>query len=332
MDLKKLKQDFLQDLEKCKDLKLLEEIDIKYFSRKQGLITELLKGIKDLSVEEKKTFGGELNMIKTELEELFNAKKNELEEKSESTSDFDYTLEKEFSWQGSRHPFNIVQKEIVDILVRMGYSVSDSSEIDRSHHNFDMLNFPADHPSRETMDTFYIGGGTDYLLRTHTSSMQNRILSREKTSMPIRVVLPGKVFRNEKIDATHDVFFYQTEAIFVGENVNIGNLIWTLKTFLKELFGKEMKIRMRPNFFPFVEPGMEIDMWYEDEDTGKGKWIEMLGAGMIHRNVLANAGIDPDVYSGFAFGLGSRFTMLKYKLSDFRAFMSNDIRFLNQFR
>ncbi len=329
MDLKKLKSEFLKELETVSNTKTLLELDVKYFGRKQGILTEALKGIKDLPENERKTFGNDLNVLKNELFEKFEEKKRSFEDTIE-TNDFDETLElPKTKWNGSKHPFNIVLSEIIDIFTRMGYCVVDSPELDSSYHSFDALNFAKDHPARDTMDTFYVGGGDEYLLRPHTSSMQNRLLKKFKGEYPIRAIIPGKVFRNEKIDSTHDVVFHQVEGVFVDKGITMSHLIWTLKTILYELFGKEMKIRIRPNFFPFVEPGIELDIWYPP----KNKWMEMLGAGMIHRNVLKEAGIDPDIYSGFAFGMGpGRMTMIKYGLSDLRNLMSNDVRFLSQFR
>lgn len=227
--------------------------------------------------------------------------------------------------KGHIHIINRITDDVVKVFTEMGFEVALGNEIEDEYHNFDALNVPKDHPARDMQDTFWLANNPGKLLRTHTSNTQIRYM--EKHRPPLKIVAPGKVYRYEATDRTHEVQFHQIEGLVVGENINMGHLKFALNTFLKKLFGKDTEIRFRPGYFPFVEPGIEIDMRRKD-----GKWIEILGAGMVHPNVLHNVGIDPKKYSGFAFGAGlDRLAIVKYGIDDIRQFYNGDLRFINQF-
>ncbi len=231
--------------------------------------------------------------------------------------------------QGKKHPLNIVVDEMVAIFKKLGFAVQLGPELEYQKYNFDMMNFPPDHPARDMQDTFFIKGKPDMVMRTHTSNTQARFmeaLSQAGNKPPFAIVVPGKVFRNEATDATHEAQFHQLEGLMVGKGISVSNMKWVLLEFFKEFFGPEADIRLRPSFFPFVEPGFEVDVWNPE----KGKWLEVLGAGLVHPNVLSNCGIDPKEYSGFAFGFGiDRMVILKYGITDIRYFYQGDLR-LNQ--
>ena len=224
--------------------------------------------------------------------------------------------------RGHLHPLSLVQKKATDIFSSMGFEVADGPEIETEHYNFDALNIPANHPARDLWDTFWLKDGR--LLRTHTSPVQIHYM--EKNNPPFRIIVPGRCFRYEATDATHEVQFYQLEGLMIGKKISLANLKAVMETFFKEFFGNDIEIRLRPGFFPFVEPGVEVDMKF------KGKWIEILGAGMVHPNVLKGMKIDPNKWQGFAFGMGiDRLAMIKYKIDDIRLFYSGDLRFIKQF-
>lgn len=231
------------------------------------------------------------------------------------------------------HPIVGGIRDIVTIFEKMGFSVAEGPELETDHYNFSMLNFPSDHPARDMQDTFWVQRKTPSVLRTHTSPVQVRFL--EQHGAPVRIIVPGKVFRNEATDMTHEAQFFQLEGLVVDTNITLAHLKGTLKTFLGEFFGGYADIRLRPSFFPFVEPGIEVDMRLTGDDAPeklRGKWVELLGAGMVHPNVLRNAGVDPKTHQGFAFGVGiDRLLMLKYGIDDIRLFYSGDLRFVNQF-
>lgn len=231
------------------------------------------------------------------------------------------------------HPIRGGIREIVSIFEKLGFSVADGPELETEHYNFSMLNFLPDHPARDMQDTFWVERDLPSVLRTHTSPVQVRYM--EKHGAPVRIIVPGKVFRNEATDMTHEAQFHQAEGLCVGTDITLAHLKWTLKTFLGEFFGGVADIRLRPSYFPFVEPGLEVDMRLTGDDVPeklRGRWIEILGAGMVHPNVLHNAGIDPNVYQGFAFGVGiDRLLILKYGIDDIRLFYTGDLRFVNQF-
>lgn len=295
---------------------------------KKGTLTEMLGNVASLSPDEKKTFWKSLNMLRTDVEAELAKKEKEIREAELLDLEnrfIDMTVPAK-SHGRVQHPIKIVQSDIIDIVTRMGFSLWRSPTITTEFDNFDALNIPSWHPARDMQDTFWL---TDKrVLATQTSCMQNHLIKTQPK--PLRAMVLGSVYRNEKIDATHDIMFEQVEGIVIDKNINIGHLKWTITTILTELFGYEPKFRMRPGYFPFVEPGMEIDLWWEKD--GKGRWLEFMGCGLVHPNVLRQADVDPEEYSGFAFGFGlTRVAMIKYGISDLRLFHENKIEFLEQF-
>jgi phenylalanyl-tRNA synthetase alpha chain len=308
-----------------------EEFRLKYLSRK-GKISELFDEFKTVSPDLKKEVGQMLNRLKVKAQEKLDGAKNDAEETAASAGE-DLTRPVA-EWKGSRHPISIVRKNILDIFTRLGFSVEEGPEIEDDWHNFTALNFPEEHPARDMQDTFFIGN--EIALRTHTSSVQVRIL--EKTQPPVRIMMPGRVYRNEAVSARAHCFFHQVEGLYVDKGVSFADLKQTLLYFAQEMFGSETKIRLRPSYFPFTEPSAEMDISCTI-CHGKGcnvckhsGWVEILGCGMVDPAVLTNCKIDAQVYSGFAFGMGiERITMLKYGVNDLRLFSENDVRFLSQF-
>ncbi|MDR0981911.1 MAG: phenylalanine--tRNA ligase subunit alpha [Culturomica sp.] len=317
------------------DPALIEEFRIKHLSKK-GTIAALFEDFKNVPVEQKKAIGQSLNQLK---ETALN-KVNELKEAAQNVtteqSGIDLTLPGDPEQLGSRHPLSIVRNEILSIFDRLGFVISEGPEIEDDWHNFSALNFAEEHPARDMQDTFFISKNPDILLHTHTSSTQVRDM--ESYDLPIRVVTPGRVFRNEAISARAHCIFHQIEALYIDENVSFADLKQTLSYFAKEFFGQDTEVRLRPSFFPFTEPSAEMDVTCS---LCKGKgcnvckhtgWLEIMGCGMVHPNVLELNGIDKNKYSGFALGMGiERITMLKYGVRDLRLFFENDIRFLQQF-
>lgn len=315
----------------------LEAYRIKYLGTK-GLVKTLMGEMKNVPNEEKRAFGQVMNAFKEHAEEKYVALKSLLENtEDESTNDgIDWTLPGDSIPIGSRHPISIVRNRIVSIFKLLGFAVAEGPEIEDDWHNFGALNLPEDHPARDMQDTFYINENPAWLLRTHTSNVQIRLM--EKGELPIRAIMPGRVYRNETISARAHCFFHQVEGLYIAENVSFSDLKQTLYFFAKEMFGQDTKIRFRPSYFPFTEPSAEMDIsclicggdgCNVCKHTG---WVEILGSGMVHPNVLSNCGIDPNKYTGFAFGMGiERITMLKYQVKDLRLFSENDIRFLQQF-
>ncbi|PTN04812.1 phenylalanine--tRNA ligase subunit alpha [Mangrovibacterium marinum] len=313
----------------------VEELRIKYISKK-GLISQLFADFKNVEADQKKAVGQAIN----ELKEFALNKINELKESFEAAENAggqtDLTMPAEPLRVGSRHPLSIVRNEIIDIFARLGFTVAEGPEIEDDWHVFSALNFPPEHPARDMQDTFFIEKDPDVLLRTHTSSVQVRVM--EKTQPPIRAIFPGRVFRNEAISARAHCIFHQVEGLYVDENVSFADLKQTLLYFSRELFGEKTEIRLRPSYFPFTEPSAEMDVSCSI-CGGKGcnvckytGWLEILGCGMVDPNVLELCGIDSKKYSGFAFGMGiERITMLKYGIKDIRHFFENDVRFLRQF-
>ena len=295
---------------------------------KKGILTEMLKNVASLSPEEKKTFGKSLNELRADVELEMAAKEKEIRETELQHAEnrfIDMTVPAK-SQGRTQHPIKIVQAQLIDVVARMGFDVHRTPNIATEYENFDALNIPSWHPARDMQDTFWLKDGR--VMATHTSCLQNELL-KTKTP-PFRAVYFGPCFRNEKIDATHDILFEQMEFMVVGDNINIGHLKHTILTMLKELFGYEPKIRMRPGYFPFVEPGIEVDLWWERD--GKGRWLEFMGCGLIHPNVMKQGGVDPERYSGFAGGFGlTRLAMIRYGISDIRLFHENKIEFLEQF-
>lgn len=305
-----------------------EEIEIfriKYVSKK-SIVNDLFSQFKNMDSNEKKAIGKPINELKTiaknKLIELSNKKDTN---KNLSNNDIDLFLPPQNDTVGSLHPLRIIRNKIIKIFRDIGFTIESGPEIEDDWYNFSALNFPKNHPAREMQDTFFISKNPDKVLRTHTSNVQIRLMEKQKP--PIRVVIPGRVYRNETVSAKSHCFFHQVEGLYVDKDVSFKNLKETLYYFAKEMFGKETKVRFRPSYFPFTEPSAEMDI------SWKNGWLEILGAGLVDPNVLKNCNIDPEKYSGFAFGMGiERIAMIKYGINDLRLFSENDKRFLNQFK
>ena len=314
----------------------LEELRIEYLSKK-GKISSLMNEFRDVPVEQKREIGMRINELKTKAQDKINALRESFEDKSKANITYDLTRTAYPERLGSRHPLSIVKNEIVDIFSRLGFNIAEGPEIEDDWHLFSSLNFPPDHPARDMQDTFFVETHPDILLRTHTSSVQSRVM--ENTQPPIRIICPGRVYRNEAISARAHCFFHQVEALYVDKNVSFTDLKQVLLLFAKEMFGSDTKIRLRPSYFPFTEPSAEMDISCnicggEGCAFCKGTgWVEILGCGMVDPNVFTNVGYDPNEYSGFAFGIGIERTLLiKHRIPDIRMFYENDIRFLKQFK
>ena len=314
----------------------VEEFRIKYLGTK-GIVKSIMGEMKNVPVEQKKEAGQLLNEFKQFVEAKFEELK-ELGVVSQETNDstIDWSLPGDQIPAGSRHPIKLMRNRIVSIFQRLGVAVAEGPEIEDDWHNFGALNLPEHHPARDMQDTFYIQQNPDWVLRTHTSNVQIREM--EKGKLPIRMVMPGRVYRNETVSARSHCFFHQVEGLYIDENVSFADLKQTLYFFVKEMYGKDVKVRFRPSYFPFTEPGAEMDVTcFICGGVGcnickKTGWVEILGCGMDHPNVLQNCHIDPNKYSGFAFGMGiERPAMLKYGINDIRLFSENDVRFLKQF-
>ena len=307
----------------------------QYLGR-SGEIQKLFEEFKSVPPEEKKSLGKVLNDLKNLAEARYASFKETITEET-SSGDIDLTLPIIPNKLGNLHPLTLTRYRIIEIFERLGFNVEDGPEIEDDWHNFSALNFPENHPAREMQDTFFVQRNPDVLLRTHTSNVQIRLLNKKKP--PVRAIMPGRVYRNEAISARAHCFFHQVEGIYVDRNVSFADLKQTLFHFAKEMFGKETKIRLRPSFFPFTEPSAEIDVTCLI-CHGKGcnvckhsGWVEIAGSGMVHPNVLRNCGVDPEEFTGFAFGMGiERVTMLRYGINDLRLFSENDVRFLRQFK
>ncbi|HRD58636.1 MAG TPA: phenylalanine--tRNA ligase subunit alpha [Ferruginibacter sp.] len=315
----------------------LEAFRIKYLGTK-GLVKTIMGEMKNVAAENKKQAGQLLNEFKIFVEDKFDELKNASENGAASikAQELDLSLPGTADNMGTRHPISIIQNKIVSIFNRLGFSVAEGPEIEDDWHNFTALNMPENHTARDMQDTFYILKNPDWILRTHTSSVQIREM--EKGKLPLRIICPGRVFRNETISARAHCFFNQVEGLYIAENVSFADLKQTLYFFVQEMFGADVKVRFRPSYFPFTEPSAEMDISCLI-CGGKGcnvckktGWVEILGCGMVHPKVLENCGIDSNKYTGFAFGMGiERITMLSYQVKDLRLFSENDIRFLNQF-
>ena len=336
--LQDLKLEVLAKIEQANDLKSLNEVRVAYLGKK-GPITDLLKGMGKLSPEERPKMGALVNTVREEVTAALEEKVTALEEaaiqaKLEAES-IDVTLPGAKIAAGNRHPLTRVIEEIEDLFLGMGYEIVEGPEVEKDYYNFEAMNLPKGHPARDMQDSFYIS--EEILLRTHTSPVQARTMEAKKGE-PIRVICPGKVFRRDTDDATHSHQFMQIEGLVIGENIRMSDLKGTLDALAKKMFGAEREIRLRPSFFPFTEPSVEVDVSCH-KCGGKGcnvckqtGWIEILGAGMVHPNVLEMAGYDSTKLSGFAFGIGAeRIAMLKYGVDDIRHFYTNDVRFLSQF-
>ena len=318
----------------------VEAFRIKYLGTK-GLVKHIMGEMKNVPNEQKKEFGQILNAFKIAAEEKLEILLAGLGEADDNSASIDMSLPGDEITVGTRHPLNLVRNQMVSIFKRLGFAVAEGPEIEDDWHNFGAMNLPADHPARDMQDTFYVKEATDetaaWLLRTHTSSVQARVMETQKP--PIRVICPGRVYRNETISARAHCFFHQVEGLYIDENVSFADLKQTLYFFVQEMFGKDVKVRFRPSYFPFTEPSAEMDISCQI-CSGKGcnickqtGWVEILGSGMVHPNVLKNFDIDPEKYTGFAFGMGvERIAQLKYQVNDLRLYSQNDLRFLQQFK
>ena len=322
------------------DKEAVEAFRLKFLSKK-GILAELFAAMKSIPAEERKTYGQQVNELKVLVEEKLQSFQSILEAAADAVAGgpTDLSLPPTAIPLGSRHPISLIRDRIVSIFSKIGFSVSDGPEIEDDWHNFTALNFPENHPARDMQDTFFIemkGGSESIALRTHTSSVQVRVM--ETTTPPIRSLMPGRVYRNEAISARAHCFFHQVEGLYIDKGVTFADMKQTLLYFSREMFGADTKIRLRPSYFPFTEPSAEMDVTCE---ICKGKgcnvckytgWLEIMGCGMVDPNVLKNCGIDPEVYTGYAFGMGvERIAMLKYGVKDLRLFSENDVRFLQQF-
>ena len=339
-----MKQEFLAKLTAINNMVDLDALRVEYLG-KNGLITGLLKEMKNLSVEEKKTFGQEVNILKTEATDAISAKIEEMKAKEieaeiNSMPDIDISTPANLS-RGSYHPITLVQRECEQIFKSMGFHIEDYSEIVTDYECFEALNIPKHHPARDMQDTYYLENGQ--LLKSHTSAAQNAIYKKYKDALindgvPIKAIFPGRCFRNEATDANHENTFFQMEGVMVDKDISISNLIFFMKTMLSEVFKKDIKVRLRPGFFPFVEPGFELDincLICGGEGCPSCKhsgWLELCPCGMIHPEVLKAGGIDPEEYTGFAFGLGlTRLVMMRYGVKDIRDLNSGSLKVLTQF-
>lgn len=338
--LEELRQQGLNEIANSDDLKNVNDIRVKLLGKK-GPITNVLRGMRDLSAEERPKVGKFANEVRDELQQALEDKKSSLEQalmnaKLQSES-IDVTLPGTPVAQGQPHVIQQIIDQLVDLFIGMGYEVAVGDEVEQEEYNFEKLNLPKDHPARDMQDTFYITPSV--LMRTQTSPMQARMMETHDFSKgPLKMISPGKVYRRDTDDATHSHQFHQVEGLVVGEHVTMADLKGTLEVVAQNLFGDQLKVRLRPSYFPFTEPSVEADVTCFN-CLGKGcaickgnGWIEVLGAGMVHPNVLKMSGVDPDIYGGFAFGLGpDRFAMIKYGVEDIRDFYQNDMRFLTQF-
>lgn len=318
------------------DAQQLEQFRIAWLGTK-GKLKDVFALMKEVPAEEKKNFGQTLNTLKQEAEKKYAALKQEFEANASATAEqIDLTMPGAPIALGSRHPVSIVRRKIIDIFSSIGYTIAEGPEIEKDWYNFTALNFPPDHPARDMQDTYFVTEDQQWLLRTHTSNVQVRVMETQKP--PIRVICPGRVYRNETISARSHCFFHQVEGLYVDKNVSFADLKQTLLYFAQEFFGKETKIRLRPSYFPFTEPSAELDVTCflcggKGCPVCKGSgWVEILGCGMVDPQVLENCKIDSNEYTGFAFGMGiERIAMLKYQIKDIRLLSENDVRFLQQF-
>lgn len=331
-----LKKQVTEKMSNIKNTVDVENLRVEYLGKK-GEVVEILKNLKNVEASKRKEVGEKANKLRTEIEDLIEKKKIELkereyEEKIKNAEKIDLT-EPVDDRVGSLHPITIVQRELEDIFSSMGFTVEDGNEVETEYNNFEAVNVPKYHPARDMQDTFWLENGE--LLKTQTSAAQNKIM--KKYGAPLKAIFPGRCFRNEALDASHENTFFQMEGMMIDKNISIANLIYFMKTLLSEIFKKDVEVRLRPGYFPFTEPSFELDIKcpYCDGKGCKvcknGSWIELCPCGMIHPNVLRMGGIDPEEYSGFAFGLGlSRLAMMKYNINDLRALNSCDVRVLKQ--
>ncbi len=318
---------FDEEIKLVTDEQSLESLRIKFLGRK-GLFAELFEEFKALPKEEKPKYGQFLNKTKSDCQKRYDKLAKSFEkQKKKSKDEFDVSLPGRRTPVGTKHILTQTLDEIKSIFVKLGFSVHKGPELESDHYNFEMLNFPPDHPARDMQDTFFVT--KDFVLRTHTSPVQIRLMESKKP--PLRAIMPGKVYRNEAISAKSYCLFHQVEGLYVDDNVTFAELKSTLVSFIKQFYGEDVKYRFRSSFFPFTEPSAEVDIWWQPEGK-EGRWLEILGCGMVDPNVLENVGIDSEKFTGYAFGMGvERIAMLKYGIDDIRLFFDNDRRFLIQF-
>ncbi|HIV62674.1 MAG TPA: phenylalanine--tRNA ligase subunit alpha [Candidatus Butyricicoccus avistercoris] len=325
------------ELSQTQNARELDAVRVKYLGKK-GELTAILKGMKNVAPEERPVIGQLVNDVRAELEKALEKQAEKLEqsalEEKLKSETLDVTMPSEEITLGHKHPLSIVLDEIKDIFIGLGFQVAEGPEVEYDHYNFEALNIPKDHPARDTQDTFYISDNV--VLRTQTSPVQVRVMENQKP--PIRIIAPGRVFRSDAVDATHSPLFHQIEGLVVDKNITMSDLKGILELFAKRLYGEDTVVRFRPHHFPFTEPSAEMDIQcYQCHGEGcrlcKGEgWIEILGCGMVHPKVLETCNIDPEVYSGYAFGIGlERTVMGRFKIDDIRLFYENDVRFLHQF-
>lgn len=337
-NIEKLKEQFQDEISLIKNTGELENLKVKFLGKK-GPIQELMKELKEVPPDQRPLFGKIINELKetlsSSIEEQYKALLREEEDQQIAQEKIDITLPGRCRYPGRKHIVSQALDEMIDIMSGMGFSVQYGPDVDTDYYNFEALNFAPDHPARDMQDTFYIS--PNVLLRTHTSNIQARVMETQKP--PIRIIAPGKAYRNETITARSHVFFHQVEALYIDIGVTFSDLLATMKEFLSKLFKKETEVRFRPSYFPFVEPGMEVDVrCLNCNGSGCGLckhtgWLEVAGAGMVHPEVLKNGDIDPEIYSGYAWGMGvERLILLKYGVTDIRMFTENDMRFLEQFK
>jgi phenylalanyl-tRNA synthetase alpha chain len=327
-----IRKEALQQIESIKDLKALEEVRLEFLSKK-GKVASLMQTLKDLAPEARASFGSEINQLKEELTQAFDKKKETLEKElldlKLSSEAIDLSLDDADILEGYLHPLSQVIEQVETFFIQMGFEIAEGPELESDHYNFEMMNLAKGHPARAMQDSFYVD--PDKLLRTHTSPVQARTML-EKHGQPLAIICPGKVYRRDHDDPTHSHQFMQIEGLLVGKDVNFGQLKGVLLDLAKTLFGSDREIRLRPSYFPFTEPSVEVDVSYTKKD-GTETFIEILGAGMVHPDVLQMAGYDPNQYRGFAFGIGvERIAILRYFIDDIRHFYTNDMRFLKQFK
>ncbi len=331
-DLAMIKKAVMNSIEHAKTLEALDDVRVKYLSKK-GEISQLMSELKNLSPEERPAFGARVNMLKQEVGDALAKKKEAIEDQllmaSLAREEMDVTLPGYQFYSGSIHPLNQVIEDLEDLFIGMGYKIAEGPEVENDYYNFEMMNLEKDHPARDMQDTFYIN--EEILLRTHTSPVQARTMLQSQ-GKPLKIICPGKVYRRDDDDPTHSHQFQQIEGLVIDKTISLANLKDALLKMARHLFGENREIRLRPSYFPFTEPSVEVDVSYIKKDGTTG-YIEILGAGMVHPNVLKMGGYDPEVYSGFAFGVGvERIAILKYQIDDIRHFYTNDLRFLNQFK
>ncbi|MDE2000976.1 MAG: phenylalanine--tRNA ligase subunit alpha [Patescibacteria group bacterium] len=351
-DIAHLAQEAKKSIQSAKTAAELEALRVRFIGRKDGEVTKLMKQLPALSVEDRRTVGPALNALKNEVEQLLTARVKDLADEADRRQAIDVTMPGKKVATGHLHPLTLVEREIRDVFKAMNFSVVEGPEVESEHYNFDALNIPANHPARDMWDTFWLATSDKrqatskknnmshvadrLLLRTHTSPVQIRYM--EQHQPPFQIVVPGRVFRYEATDASHEINFYQVEGLMVGKDVTLANFKFVIGEFFKRLFKKDVSIRLRPSYFPFVEPGLDVDVECV-KCGGKGcnickdsGWLEVMGAGMVHPHVFEAAGYGPHEYQGFAFGLGlERIAMIKYNIPDIRLFYSGDLRFIKQF-